>query len=88
MAKTFIMPSRPFAKEITPERAMQMHNKLNPHDQFPIEYWQALARINRYCSVCHSEPVWRFGQTQDMCFTCTTGESDPSDDYEIAWSGK
>ena len=86
--KTLIIPSQPFAEEITPEQAMAMHNKLNPKDRPPLAYWQKLARINCYCSVCHAEPVWRFGQTEDMCFTCTTGESDPSDDYEIAWSGK
>ena len=31
-------------------------------------------------------PIWVIGSAEAglMCFTCITGESDPSDDYEIA----
>lgn len=28
------------------------------------------------------EPVWKYGQS-GMCFSCTTGEADASDDYEL-----
>lgn len=37
------------------------------------------------CIVC-SQPIWAIGSAitgTDMCFSCTTGESDSSDDYEI-----
>lgn len=32
------------------------------------------------------EPIWVIGsaETGHMCFTCITGEADPSEDYEIA----
>ena len=36
---------------------------------------------------CHcGAPVWVIGSAETglMCFTCITGESDPSQDYEIA----
>lgn len=36
---------------------------------------------NRTCINCDM-PVWKFVDL-DMCFTCVTGESDPSDDYEL-----
>lgn len=84
MPRAEILSTRPFAECITPERAMVMHNELNPKAPLSLAYWQRRARINSYCEVCHREPVWRFGQT-GMCFSCTTGESDPSDDYELIW---
>jgi hypothetical protein len=28
------------------------------------------------------QPIWRFGGC-GLCFTCTTGEADPSEDYEF-----
>ncbi len=36
------------------------------------------------CEVCE-RPIWRYGHGNEtgLCFTCTTGESDPSDDYEL-----
>ena len=37
------------------------------------------------CVVC-GQPIWAIGSAitgTDMCFSCTTGESDSSDDYEI-----
>lgn len=37
------------------------------------------------CEVC-DQPVWRFGGL-GMCFTCTTGESDPSEDFELEPTG-
>jgi hypothetical protein len=38
-------------------------------------------------SRCHcGAPIWVIGSAEagNACFTCLTGESDPSDDYEIA----
>lgn len=37
------------------------------------------------CMVCGA-PIWAAGSTitsTNMCFTCTTGEADGSEDYEI-----
>jgi len=38
-----------------------------------------------YCGA----PIWVIGSAEAgmSCFTCITGESDPSDDYEIAEAG-
>lgn len=39
------------------------------------------------CMICGS-PIWAAGSAMTgsyMCFTCTTGEADDSEDYEIAW---
>jgi hypothetical protein len=45
------------------------------------EELEKMARNDSTCENCDL-PVWRFGET-GMCFTCTTGESDASDDYEL-----
>lgn len=37
------------------------------------------------CIIC-GQPIWAAGSAitgTDMCFTCTTGEADDSEDYEI-----
>jgi len=39
------------------------------------------SRDNRKCCNCENH-VWRLAQT-GMCFSCTTGETDASDDYEV-----
>ena len=41
-----------------------------------------MARNRGMCEVCGSLPIWRLADT-GMCFPCTTGESDASDDYEL-----
>jgi len=41
-----------------------------------------MARTTGKCEVCGSLPIWRLAQT-GMCFPCTTGESDASEDYEL-----
>ena len=79
-----ILPTRAFAEIITPERAMELHNSIKSNPQTTLQYWQKQAKINKLCPVCRAEPIWRWGQS-DMCFSCTTGESDPSDDYEIEY---
>jgi hypothetical protein len=45
---------------------------------------QELERMSRNSSICENcdLPVWRFGDT-GMCFPCTAGESDASNDYEL-----
>ena len=39
------------------------------------------ARARGSCENC-GQPIWRL-VNNGMCFTCTTGESDASDDYEL-----
>jgi uncharacterized Zn finger protein (UPF0148 family) len=36
------------------------------------------------CDVC-GMPIWRYGHGNEtgLCFTCTTGEADSSEDYEL-----
>jgi hypothetical protein len=46
-----------------------------------LEEWKKQASNNATCCNC-SMPVWRFAD-MGMCFTCITGESDASDDYEL-----
>jgi hypothetical protein len=43
----------------------------------------AAYKAGKRCSC--GEPIWVIGSSQvgHMCFTCTTGEADASDDYEI-----
>lgn len=44
------------------------------------EQWIKIASNFGTCDC--GNPVWRYGRT-GMCFPCTTGESDASEDYEI-----
>ena len=71
-----------FKHFLTPEEAAKAHNDLNPYDQRTVEYYRKLAINNSMCEVCEIEPVWKFGGC-GMCFSCTTGEADASDDYEL-----
>jgi len=52
-------------------------------DAHELEYWRDIAgkRIGT-CANC-GEPEWRYGQC-GLCFTCTTGQADASEDSEIA----
>ena len=61
---------------ITPEQAAEL---TTPRKS--VEHWRRVASRNGRCSVC-GQPWWKFAQT-GLCFTCTTGESDASDDYEL-----
>lgn len=45
------------------------------------EQFTKMAKDNRKCCVC-GQHVWRFAEV-GLCFTCTTGEADSSNDYEI-----
>ena len=49
---------------------------------------ESLARKNAgvKCSVCKTEEIWAIGSALggfEGCFTCITGESDDSEDYEV-----
>ena len=67
---------------ITPEEAAKLGvhiegDKRN-HD---VEYYRKLSKINEICSNC-SNKVWKLADV-GLCFSCTTGETDASDDYEL-----
>lgn len=48
----------------------------------PLQWWVDLAaRRPRACPNC-GEPEWKYGRC-GLCFSCTTGEADASDDREI-----
>lgn len=61
---------------ITPEEAA----KLMP-DRGGVDYFRKLARSKAKCEVC-GKPAWKIADT-GLCFPCTTGESDASNDYEL-----
>lgn len=73
---------------ITVEKFIKLNVKSNP-DQNPA----ALLKSLRTCighalagARCHcGEPIWVIGSVfvGHACFTCITGEADPSEDYEI-----
>lgn len=66
-----------FHSYITPEKAHAMDPKT------PLSHYVEAARDKRKCQC--GEPVWRYAGT-GLCFTCTTGESDASGDYELEQS--
>jgi hypothetical protein len=70
-----------FGEYITPERAKELDDKINGRKQ-PLSYYKELAKNHAICPICGQNPVWRFGDC-GLCFSCTTGEADASDDYEI-----
>ncbi len=50
-----------------------------------LEHTLSAKRSGAACMICGA-PIWAAGSAITgtyMCFTCTTGESDDSDDYEI-----
>jgi hypothetical protein len=65
-----------YARYITPEEAVKLG------DTRTLKELKAAQRVSKKakCIVCN-EPVWRYG-VGDMCFPCTTGGSDASEDYE------
>lgn len=64
-----------YGKYITPEQAQRAG------DSRTIGELRRLAKTTGTCEVC-DEPVWKLGGC-GLCFTCTTGESDASDDSEL-----
>jgi len=69
-----------FGSYITPAEA-KAHGDANG-DKHPLSYWQEMADAEPGTCEC-GEPEWKYGLS-GMCFSCTTGEADASDDCEIA----
>jgi hypothetical protein len=67
-----------FAEWLTPKQAFDKHNHIPP---ISLAEFEAMAKNNGPCMNC-GEHVWRYGDC-GLCFTCTTGEADASDDFEV-----
>jgi hypothetical protein len=65
-----------FHSYITPEKAVELG------DERSLKELKALAKSHGRCEVCRQEQAWKYVGTE-MCFSCTTGESDASEDYEL-----
>ena len=55
--------------------------RLHPDTETSLEELKQMANQpdgDCFCGL----PIWKYGQS-DMCFTCTTGEADASEDYEL-----
>ena len=63
---------------VTPEQYI----KENGEEQHTLKELKAIAKEEASeCMNCN-EPEWKLVKT-GLCFTCTTGEADASEDYEI-----
>jgi hypothetical protein len=62
---------------ITPQKLIKEH----PDIKESLHQLIMRSRDNRKCEIC-GQPVWKYGHT-GMCFTCTTGETDDSQNYEL-----
>lgn len=68
-----------FYKFLTPEELISIH----PEVEGTLEELTDIAnQPETICPVCKTDVVWRYGQS-GLCFTCTTGEADASEDYEL-----
>lgn len=66
---------------ITPEKAFEHDKRDNPKNFRSLAYWEAAAKAGGKCEVCDDD-AWKYGGV-GLCFTCTTGEADPSEDFEL-----
>jgi hypothetical protein len=67
---------------ITPEQAVEIYKDSPGCVPRSLKTWRKMAANKAACEVC-GQPAWKYADT-GMCFPCTTGESDASDDYELA----
>ena len=71
-----------FGKYLTPRQAMEKDMATEDGRREPLSFYEHLAVKDALCEVCEVEHIWKLVDT-GMCFACTTGESDASDDYEL-----
>lgn len=70
-------------KFVPPEFAHHWDLKNNKPPQHTLADWIERAKNEPgMCEICETEEAWKYGGV-GMCFTCTTGESDASGDYEL-----
>lgn len=69
-----------FAELITPNTLVKRYpDQLRRHS---LHEWNRLAnQPDRICQ-CGQFYIWKFGEC-GLCFTCTTGEADAFEDYEL-----
>lgn len=71
-----------FGKYITPKEA-QESIKVDGK-KLPLYYWEKLSKKKvSKCIACETEDEWKLMGTS-LCFSCTTGEWDASEDSELA----
>lgn len=70
-----------FGAYITPEEAKRLDDETPGGRRKSLRYYKKWSKNNSWCQ-CGQERVWKWGGT-GLCFSCTTGEADASDDYEI-----
>ncbi|MBU1092578.1 hypothetical protein KJ836_02835 [Patescibacteria group bacterium] len=61
---------------ITPEEVIRIDKS------HTLEEFKKMANAKPIKCQCGQEDIWKYGEC-GLCFSCTTGESDASDDYEI-----
>ena len=64
-----------FIHFITPEEAVKLG------DERTLKELKRAAKSKGRCECC-GEKAWKYAGT-GLCFSCTTGESDASEDYEL-----
>jgi len=64
-----------YGKYVTPEELIAMGDKTS------LKELKKAQKDNRKCMNC-DEKVWKYGGA-GLCFSCTTGESDASEDFEL-----
>lgn len=68
---------------VTPRQLMERLEKMGAAGEENFEELRAKANApDRKCEVCGQLPAWKFGGL-GMCFPCTTGETDASNDFEL-----
>lgn len=72
-----------FGKYITPEEAVKQNAciDMSTGKPFTLERYKELAAARGTCENCDEE-IWRMAGN-GLCFSCTTGEADASDDAEL-----
>lgn len=66
-----------FGEFLTPEEVIK-----GGDTRLPKVLKELSSSIDELCMVCEREGIWRYAGTR-MCFSCTTGEADASDDIEL-----
>ena len=76
-------------RPISMEAFVKKHMKSNPGENaaaLRASIKDAVKRKKNGVTCFCGQPIWAIGSAitgSDQCFTCTTGESDSSDDFEI-----
>ncbi|GAF69270.1 unnamed protein product [marine sediment metagenome] len=71
-----------FGYFLTPKEAYDQDARTKNGRREPLSFYEDAAKNDSICEVCEMEKVWKLVDC-GMCFSCTTGEADASDDYEL-----